>query len=81
MSIEFRKMSDFNRGILLELLENAYSSDRRYEQRWYSNWQDCDNFFYDNLKIADKYGFITTLNDEAIGFVLCDPRNMPDYVV
>jgi ribosomal protein S18 acetylase RimI-like enzyme len=32
------------------------------------------------LQIADKYGFITTLNDEAIGFVVWDPRNMPEYV-
>jgi ribosomal protein S18 acetylase RimI-like enzyme len=31
------------------------------------------------LQIANKYGFITTLNDEAIGFVLWDPRNMPEY--
>lgn len=79
MSIEFNKVSDFNRGILLELLKDAYSFDCRYEQRWYSNWQDCDNFFFDNLQIADKYGFITTLNGEAIGFVVWDPRNMPEY--
>jgi ribosomal protein S18 acetylase RimI-like enzyme len=79
MSIEFKKVSDFNRGILLELLKGAYSFDCRYEQRWYSNWQACDNFFFDNLQIADKCGFITTLNDEAIGFVSWDPRNMPEY--
>ncbi|HEY5563686.1 MAG TPA: GNAT family N-acetyltransferase [Clostridiaceae bacterium] len=80
MGIEFKKVSDFNRGILFELLKDAYSFDCRYEQRWYSNWQVCDNFSFDNLQIADKYGFITTLNDEAIGFVLWDPRNMPEYV-
>lgn len=79
MSIEFKKVSDFNRGILLELLKDAYSFDCRYEQRWYSNWQDCDNFFFYNLQIADKCGFITTLNGEAIGFVVWDPRNMPEY--
>ncbi|ADL52962.1 GNAT family N-acetyltransferase [Clostridium cellulovorans] len=79
MSIEFKKVSDFNRGILFQLLKDAYSFDCRYEQSWYSNWQDCDNFFFDNLQIADKCGFITTLNDEAIGFVVWDPRNMPEY--
>ena len=79
MSIKFKKMSDFNRGIIFELLKDAYSFDCRYEQRWYSNWRTCDNFFFDNLQIADKYGFITTLNDEAIGFVSWDPRNMPEY--
>ena len=80
MGIEFKKVSDFNRGILFELLKDAYSFDCRYEQRWYSNWQVCDNFSFDNLQIVDKYGFITTLNNEAIGFVLWDPRNIPEYV-
>ena len=79
MSIKFKKVSDFNRGILLELLKDAYSFDCRYEQRWYSDWQAFEKFFFDNLQIADKYGFITTLNNEAIGFVLWDPRNMPQY--
>jgi ribosomal protein S18 acetylase RimI-like enzyme len=79
MSIKFKKISNFNRGILFELLKDAYSFDCRYEQLWHSNWQDCDNFFFDNLEIADKCGFITTLNDEAIGFAVWDPRNMPEY--
>ncbi|MBL4938573.1 GNAT family N-acetyltransferase [Clostridium sp. YIM B02515] len=79
MSFKFKKVRDFNRGILFELLKDAYSFDCRYEQRWYSNWRDCDNFFFDNLHIADKCGFITTLNDEAIGFVVWDPRNIPEY--
>jgi ribosomal protein S18 acetylase RimI-like enzyme len=79
MSIKFKKVSDFNRGVIFELLKDAYSFDYRYEQRWYSNWQACDNFSFDNLQIADKCSFITTLNDEAIGFVVWDPRNMPEY--
>lgn len=79
MSIAFKKVSDFKRGILLELLTDAYSFDRRYEQNCNSAWQDFDNFFFDHLQIADKCGFITTLHDEAIGFVTWDPRNMPEY--
>ncbi|WP_379202227.1 GNAT family N-acetyltransferase [Paenibacillus sp. GCM10012306] len=79
MSIEFKKVSDFNRGILFELLTDAYSFDGRYKQSSNSDWRDFENFFFDNLEIADKYGFITTLNDEAIGFVFLDPRNMPEY--
>lgn len=79
MSLKFKKVSDFSRGILMELLTDAYSFDCRYEQCCKSDWQDFDDFFFDNLDIADKYGFITTLNDEAIGFASWDPRNMPDY--
>lgn len=79
MRIKFKKISDFNRGILLELLIDAYSYDCIIEQRCSSDWKSCDNFFFDNLHIADKCGFITTLNDEAIGFVVWDPRNIPKY--
>jgi RimJ/RimL family protein N-acetyltransferase len=79
MSIKFKKISDFNRGIIFELLKDAYSFDSRFEERWISNWEDCDDFYFDNLEIADRYGFITTLDDEPIGFAVWDPRNMPEY--
>jgi ribosomal protein S18 acetylase RimI-like enzyme len=79
MSITFKKLSGFNRGILFELLSDAYSYDPRYEQSGISDWQACDNFFFDNLQVADRCVFITTLNDEPIGFVMWDPRNMPEY--
>ena len=79
MSIEFIKVSDFYRGIFCELLKDAYSFDCKYEQAYKSKWQENDDFFFNNLQIADKYCFITTLNGEAIGFVAWDPRNMPEY--
>lgn len=80
MSIEFSKVSDFNRGIFIELLKDSYSFDCKYEQACKSKWQENDDFFFDNLQIADKYCFLTTLNGEAIGFVAWDPRHMPEYV-
>ncbi len=78
-NIKFRRVSNFERGLLLELLKDAYAFDNRYEQRWITDWHEFDNFFFDNLDIADKYGFITTLNDKAIGFVSWDPRKIPEY--
>jgi ribosomal protein S18 acetylase RimI-like enzyme len=80
MSITFEKVSRFKRGILLELLADAYSFDGRYKEAWHSNWQTFDQFFYDNLQIADTCGFITTLHSEPIGFVSWDPRKRPEYV-
>jgi len=79
MGIEFKKVSDFKRGIFFELLKDAYSFSCNYEQTFNSDWQVSDNFYFDNLQIADNCGFITTLNDEAIGFAFWDPRNMPEY--
>ncbi|TLC97816.1 GNAT family N-acetyltransferase [Robinsoniella peoriensis] len=80
MCIEFRKVSGFNRGTILNLLSDAYSFDERMGQCWRSDWEEFDDFFFDNLQIADQYGFITTLDGEAIGLVSWDPRNMPEYV-
>lgn len=80
MCIEFRKISDFNRGILYELLVDAYSFDERYKQCWDRNWKKFDDFFFDNLGIADQYGFVTTLNGEPIGFISWNPRKRPQYV-
>lgn len=79
MNIKFNRVSDFNRGLLFDLLEDAYSFNYKYKQIYNSDWQIFDDFFFDNLQIADKYGFVTTLNDEAIGFISWDPRNMPEY--
>ncbi|MFD1907526.1 hypothetical protein ACFTAO_16955 [Paenibacillus rhizoplanae] len=45
MNIEFSKVSLFERGTLLELLKDAYSFDRRYEQSCLEDWQEFDNFF------------------------------------
>lgn len=80
MCLEYRKISDFSRGTLYQLLEDAYSFDERCAKCWNSDWKGFDNFFYDNLEIADKYGFITTIDGEPIGHISWDPRNMPEYV-
>lgn len=80
MNIEFKKFSDFQRGIIFELLSDGYSFEKRYKRDWAINWKEADDFFYDNLQIADKCGFITVVDDEPIGFICWDPRNMPAYV-
>lgn len=79
MRIAFQKISSFHRGMLNELLTDAYAFDGRFQEACAANWREFDDFFFDNARIADSCGFITTLNDEAIGFVSWDPRNMPMY--
>ena len=78
--IEFRKFSDFPRGTLYDILADAYSYDIRNRQIWDTNWKETDDFFYDNPDIADRYGLVTCLDGEPIGFVTWDPRNRPEYV-
>lgn len=76
--IKFEKISQFNRGILEKLLEDGYSFDSRYKDKWMDEWHKFDDFFFDNLDLADQCGFITMLNDKAIGFVSWDSRNIPE---
>lgn len=80
MSIEFKEFSNFQRGIMFELLKDSYSFESRYIRDWTTNWKESDDFFYDNLQIADECGFVTVLGGEAIGFICWDPRNKPNYV-
>lgn len=62
------------------IISNLIDVEMIFDKFCSSDWHDFDTFFFDNLHIADKYCFITTLHDEAIGFVSWDPRNMPEYV-
>ena len=80
MKIEFKKITDFHRGILYDILSDAYSFDKRYAICWNKNWKQADDFFFDNPTIADAYGFVTCYNGEPIGFICWDPRNRPEYV-
>ena len=78
--IEFRKPTDFPRGTFYAILVDAYSYDQRNRQIWDTNWKETDDFFYGNPEIADKYGLVTCLDGDPIGFVTWDPRNRPAYV-
>ena len=80
MDISFKKFSEFLRGTMYDILQDAYSFDSRNIEIWNENWLESDAFFYDNLEIADKYGLVTCLDDYPIGFVTWDPRNTPEYV-
>ena len=80
MNIEFKKFTEFNRGIMYDILKDAYSFDKRCQVIWDNNWRKSDDFFFDNPDIAEKYGFVTCLSGEPIGFICWDPRNCPKYV-
>lgn len=78
MDIEFKKITEFPRGTLAALLKDGYSFEPNFARYWQNQWQEFDDFFYDNPQIAEKCGFITTLNGEPIGLVSWDPRKLPE---
>lgn len=83
MTLTFRNLREYQRGILNDLLRDAYSFDPAFENYFGNDWKEFDDFFFDNLEIADNFLFITTLEDsrEPIGLVSWDPRQMPDCVI
>lgn len=78
MDIEFRKITEFPRGTLAALLRDAYSFEPRFQRGWSEQWQEFDDFFYDNLHIAESCGFMTVLEGKAIGFVTWNPTKLPE---
>lgn len=80
MEMEFRKFTDFPRGTLYDILQDAYSFDSRNREIWDANWHESDDFFYDNPQIADNCGPVTCMGSAPIGFVTWDPRHRPEYV-
>ncbi len=80
MALEFKKLTDFGRGLMFDMLKDAYAFEEQYAACWEANWRETDDFFYDHPDIADRYGFVTCLAGEPIGFICGDPRHRPEYV-
>ena len=49
---EFKKITDFPRGTIYDILCDAYSYDERNQSIWDSNWKESNDFFYDNPEIV-----------------------------
>lgn len=80
MELTFRKITEFERGILYTLLKDAYSFDDRNQKAFNENWLTFDRFFFDNPHIAESCGFMTVLDGEPIGHISWDPRRRTEYV-
>ena len=79
MKIEFEKITGFPRGTLFDMLADAYAFDPRWAEEHLEEWRNFDGFFFDNPEIAGKYGFVTTVDGEPVGFISWDPRHRPEY--
>ena len=79
--IEFRNISSFTKGTLYKQLVDAYSFNENCKRNWNDMWKEYDDFFYSNLDIADKCGFITLINNIPVGHISWDPRYRPNYVI
>lgn len=80
MQLVFKAIRDFDKGILYRLLDDAYSFGPAWQAQFSAQWEEFEDFFFGNAVVADTCGFITTLDNEPIGFVTWDPRGKPDYM-
>ena len=64
--IEFKKPSEFPKGTLYKQLVDAYSFNDECIKVWKTPQKEYDEYFYNNLDIADKYCFITVLDGVPI---------------
>ena len=78
VKIEFLNITGFPRGTLCGMLADAYSFDPRWAAEWSEEWRSFDDFFFDHPAIAEKYGFITAVDGEPVGFITWDPRKRPE---
>ena len=58
------------RGTIYDIFQEAYSYDVRNKEIWENNWKETDEFFYDNLEIADKYGLVTCIDGKPISYCI-----------
>lgn len=79
--ITFEKISNFPKGTLCNQLIDAYSFDSSISKNFLDSWKEYDDFFYSNLDIANKYGFVTLVDGVPVGHITWDPRNRPEYVI
>lgn len=80
MSVTFHNFHEFKRGVLYDLLQDAYSYDERFYPNCHLDWKSCDDFIYDHLPLSNQFGFITVVDERAIGFIVWDPRKLPTSV-
>ena len=79
-ALTFLPLGEAPRGTMTALLRDAYAFDPSYEAACLATWREHDDFFSDRPELASRCGFVTMLRGEAVGFIVYDPRTLPDYV-
>lgn len=78
--LTFRQFSLQTRGVLYEMLLDAYQGSFELVDGYKKSWQEFDNFVFENLGMMDKNGFVMTRSGKPIGFSSWDPRKLPESV-
>ena len=72
--------SRYPKGLLLDLLMDAYSPAPGLAACEKENWRAFDAFVFSHADIMDHCGFVLADHGSPVGFATWDPRNCPDSV-
>jgi GNAT superfamily N-acetyltransferase len=78
--MNIKKFSEHEKGVLFNMLMDAYSSSSKLVENYKNDWEEFDAFVFNNLKIMDNNGFISYEGSRPIGFMSWDSRQLPDQV-
>ena len=53
--LEFKKLTDFPRGTLYNILCDAYSYDDRNKRFWDGNWKETGDYLYYEIVLSKKH--------------------------
>ena len=59
--LEFKKLTDFPRGTLYNILCDAYSYDDRNKRFWDGNWKETGDYLYYEIVLSKKYYVLEAL--------------------
>lgn len=78
--IRTARFSDCRRGVVAELLREAYAAEPAIVEIDCADWDKFDDFVFERTERMDRCGFVTMDGDEPVGFVTWDPRELPARV-
>jgi GNAT superfamily N-acetyltransferase len=83
--LELHKISEFENGTIKRLLLEAY---KKYHEKYpiyldenNKSFDECNDFFYENISIGDNCCVISTYKNETIGMCCWDPRQFPLAII
>jgi hypothetical protein len=75
-----RPFSENPRGTVYDLMIDACAGSPELTKWYQKEWKSFDAIVYRNLQVMDRCGFISVDDEEPVGLVSWDPRDLPDSV-
>lgn len=78
--MKFSEFKNWPKETLYNLLLKSYESSPELVNLYKEEWLDFDNFIYNNLRFTNRCGYISSIDEQPIGFFSWNPENLPEYI-